>query len=176
MSARDAAMIAVFATTGMRVSELTKLELNDWDRINQELTLRQTKNGSDRTVPVDARVSKYLDAWQAVRGTDPGPLFTRSEGRKGHFPTLSTHAIRERLKMLTNRAEVGTVHTHDFRRTVATTLLRSHDALLTARLLGHTSLAATMTYDLSGIDEQRSAINSLPLPDLEEPDDLEDAS
>ena len=173
MSVRDAAMIALFATTGMRVSELTKLELGDWDQVNQELTLRQTKNGRDRVVPVDARVGKYLEAWLVSRGTDPGPLFTRTQGRKGHYPTLSTHTVRERLRILTGRAELGTVQTHDFRRTVATTLLRTHDAVLTARLLGHASLAATMTYDLSGVDEQRQAVNTLPLPDL---DDMEDAS
>ena len=174
MRARDAGMLAVFATTGPRVSELVKLDLCDWDQTEQCLTLRHTKNGRDRLIPVDERVAKYLDAWLVVRGGEPGPLFTRAEGRKGGSPHLSTHAVRERIKILAARAGLGTVHTHDFRRTVASSLLRTHDASLTARLLGHASLAATMTYDLSNIDEQRAAIRSLPLPDVDADDDLEE--
>lgn len=166
IAARDAAMVALFATTGMRVSELTKLDLGDWDQASQILTLRRTKNGRDRLVPVDTRVTSYLAAWLAVRGKGAGPLFTRSEGRRGHRAHLSTHAVRERLTTLAARAGIGTVQTHDFRRTVATALLRTHDAALTGRLLGHANLASTMTYDMAGMDEHRLAVGTLPLPEF----------
>ena len=162
-AARDSALFALMATTGMRVSEATKLDLADWDQGEDLIILRETKNGHDRLVPVDPRVRKYLAAWLVHRGSDPGPLFTRTPGRCGPDPHLSTYAVLERLKVICTRAGLGTVHTHDFRRTVATTLLRTHDAALVSRLLGHSSLAATMTYDLTSQEEQREAIAVLPL-------------
>ena len=166
IAARDGAVFALFATTGMRVSELCRLDLADWDRNSEVMVLRETKNGRGHEVPVDPRVRFYLEAWLAVRGTAPGPLFTRSEGRVGPDDHMSTHAVRERLKILTKRAGIGKVCTHDFRRTVATTLLRTHDVFIVSRLLGHSSLAATMVYDLSGQEEQRAAIGSLPFPEV----------
>lgn len=166
MAARDGAMFAVFATTGIRVSELTRLELADWDLANEVLVLRETKNGRDHEVPVDPRVRCYLESWLSERGTAPGPLFTRTKGRFGLRAYMSTHAVRERLKLLAKRAGIGKVCTHDFRRTVATTLLRTHDAFIVSRLLGHSSLAATMIYDLSGQEEQRAAVGTLPLPEV----------
>jgi integrase len=164
LAARDAAMFAVMATTGMRVSELTGLDLADWDRSQETLELLDTKNGQDRVVPVDERVVEYLEAWMGQRGGLPGPLFTPIPCRAPLPSRLTTKAVQERLAILTQRAGIGRVQTHDFRRTVATTLLRSHDAALVAGLLGHSSLAATLTYDLSGQEQQRSAIATLPLP------------
>jgi len=93
MRARDAGMLAVFATTGPRVSELVKLDLADWNQADQYLTLRHTKNGRDRLIPVDERVAKYLDAWLVVRGSEPGPLFTRAEGRKGGSHYLAPNRV-----------------------------------------------------------------------------------
>jgi integrase len=81
-----------------------------------------------------------------------------------------------RLKTLARRAGIGHVQTHDFRRTVATSLLRKHDAAIVAKLLGHSSLAATLTYDLSGQDEQRWAISTLPLPECAVEPELEGES
>jgi len=167
LAARDAAMFALMATTGMRVSEVVGLDLADWNRTQETLDLRDTKNGRDRVVPVDSRVVDYLQAWMRQRGALPGPLFTPIPCRAPSPTRLTTKAVQERLGILTQRAGTGHVQTHDFRRTVATTLLRTHDAPLVAGLLGHASLASTLTYDLVGQDQQRSAIATLPLPDVE---------
>lgn len=78
---------------------------------------------------------------------------------------MTTKAVQERLGILAQRAQIGLVRTHDFRRTVATTLLRTQDASIVAGLLGHLSLSATLTYDLSGQQEHRRAISTLPLPE-----------
>lgn len=173
LAARDAAMFALMSTTGMRVSEVVGVDLADWDRRKDTLTLRDTKNGRDRVVPVDDRVAAYFKAWLAHRGGIPGPLFTPDPIRKRPTGRLRTHTVHVRLKTLARRAGIGHVQTHDFRRTVATSLLRKHDAAIVAKLLGHSSLAATLTYDLSGQDEQRWAISTLPLPECAVEPELE---
>ena len=165
LAARDSAIFALMATTGMRVSEVVGLDLADWDRREATLILRETKNGQDRVVPVDSRVKAYLDAWLTHRGGFPGPLFTPIPGRARAGVHMTTKAVQERLGILAQRAQIGLVHTHDFRRTVATTLLRTQDASIVAGLLGHLSLSATLTYDLSGQQEHRHAISTLPLPE-----------
>src|SRR5690606_3950375 len=47
---RNVAIVALLRTSGMRSCELVSLELKDWDRENDTLTLRDTKNGSTHTV------------------------------------------------------------------------------------------------------------------------------
>lgn len=168
-AARDAAIIAVFATTGIRVSELAALNLGHWNQHDQMLHLAMTKNGRPHAVPVDPRTRQYLEAWIAFRGTDPGPLFVGTAHPSSCANTLvrmSTDAVRTRIQKIAELACIGRVGTHDFRRTVASTLLRTTDASLVSRLLGHSSLAATLVYDMATEDEQRTAISSLPLPSI----------
>jgi integrase len=167
-AARDSAMLAVFVTTGMRVGELARLDLSDWDRDNDLLTLRDTKNGRDHEVPVDPRTARFLHEWLAYRGTAAGPLFVSTEGmpvRLTRLTRLSTHAVRARAQLWAERAGIGHLTTHDFRRTVASILLRTTDASLVGRLLNHTDLATTLVYDITTEEEQRGAISTLPLPE-----------
>lgn len=169
-AARDAAIIAVFATTGIRVSELAALDLAHWNQHDQMLHLAMTKNGRPHAVPVDPRTRAYLDAWISFRGTDPGPLFVstaRPSRCASDLVRLSTNAVRVRIQKIAQIASIGRLGTHDFRRTVASTLLRTTDASLVSRLLGHSSLAATLVYDMVTEDEQRTAISSLPLPHMD---------
>lgn len=60
---RDAAVTAVFATTGMRISELVDLELTDWDRVDDSLLLRRPKNGRPHRVYVHPVARARLLAW-----------------------------------------------------------------------------------------------------------------
>lgn len=166
---REQAILAVFLTTGMRASELCALELADWDQREEVLQLRETKNGKDREVPVDTRTAAYLRLWLDERGTLPGPLFVRKSSEPDAVGReLDRGFVLGRIQRLARRANVPSLGTHDFRRTVATTLLRTHDAAIVSKLLGHSSLEATLIYDLSGREEQKSAIGSLPLPDITE--------
>lgn len=172
-AARDRAIIAVFATTGIRVSELVALDLEHWNRDEQILVLAMTKNGRPHAVPVDPRTEAYLQAWLDLRGTASGPLFVSTaqpRAVRSRLQRLSTAAVLNRIVVVARRACLGRIGTHDFRRTVASTLLRTTDAALVSRLLGHSSLAATLVYDMATEDEQRHAISTLPLP---EPDDVE---
>ena len=123
--------------------------------------LRATKNGSDHTVYIHPVTKTYLEAWLAVRGGGPGALFSwpnRNQGRP-----VTTGGARYWVNQRRVQAGVARFGTHDFRRTVASTLLRTHDVALVGRLLNHRKPASTLIYDLASEEEQRSAIDSLGL-------------
>ncbi|MCF6378120.1 site-specific integrase [Nocardioides KLBMP 9356] len=167
--ARNTAMVAVFRTSGMRISELSALDLDDWDREADTLFLAQTKNGKDHLVFLHPDAVPYLERWVRMRGDFEGPLF--SPVRIGADPTrhLDTRSIRYMLGTRARKAGIAPFGSHDFRRTFATELLRTHDVALVGKLLNHSKPASTLVYDLSGEEEQREAVGRLELPGLPDP-------
>ena len=71
---RDAAIIAVLWATGMRRGELVVLDLEHLDLDAGVLSIRKTKNGTPRRVPLDADTLALLDRWLRRRGYDAGPV------------------------------------------------------------------------------------------------------
>jgi integrase len=160
--ARDAAVIAVFATTGIRSSDLEDLNLTDWDPDDRSLYLACTKNGHPHTVYLPDSAVDYLKYWLTRRGAEPGPLFTKVIGEPLGAMTYAT--VRSMLRTRADQADVKRFGSHDFRRTVATTLLRTHDTGIVSRILGHRDVASTAVYDLTGPEECRAAVETLPMP------------
>jgi len=161
-TARDRAMVVILATTGVRVSELCNMRLSDWNRSTGWITLNQTKNGNSHRVPVATAAVPYLELWLDQRGTEPGYLFTPLPSRLNS--PMCMQVIKRALDRATAKAGLDHITAHDFRRTVATTLLRSHDPSTVMKLLNHKSLNSTLTYDRVGDDLQASAVDSLPIP------------
>src|SRR5215208_4371255 len=64
---RDFAIVMLFLQTGLRVSELVNLKLEDVDFVSRELTVRQGKGKKDRVVPLVGQASDALKAYLAVR-------------------------------------------------------------------------------------------------------------
>lgn len=156
------AIVAVFSTTGARISEMVAFDLGDWDRDRGFLHMQMTKNGKPHSVPVHPSAQAYLSHWFDLRGDLLGPLFTREVN--GEAMRLRTYQMRALVQNRAIAAGIGHLGTHDFRRTIASTLLRTHDAALVSRLLNHSSLSATLVYDLATEEEQQNAISSLKLP------------
>lgn len=160
--ARDAAVIAVFATTGIRASDLVDLDLTHWNSTDRSLYLVCTKNGHPHTVYLPAAATDYLESWLSQRGTEYGPLFTLVIGAA--LERMSTDTVRMMLYTRADQAGVKRFGSHDFRRTLATTLLRTHDTGIVSRILGHRDVASTAVYDLTGPEECRDAVETLPMP------------
>ena len=159
---RDAAVIAFFATTGVRVSELVAIDIRDWGQRDRSVLLRHTKNGRPHTVFVHPGTHDYLIAWLQVRGSGPGALFSWSGGPFTGAP-VHRATVRQWLRHRQQLAGIAKFGTHDFRRTLVSTLLRHHDISLVSQLVNHKKAASTYIYDMASEDEQRSAINGLGL-------------
>jgi integrase len=167
---RNTAIVALLRTSGMRSCELVKLELGDWDRQQGTMLLRDTKNGSHHTIFVHEGAAFYVQRWVEHRGQAPGALFTPVD--KESTRSVSTFAVRFMLKSRAKVAGVAPFGAHDFRRTFATELLRTHDHALVSRLLNHSKLSSTLVYDLAEDDLQRAAVETVRL--FADPEDDQD--
>lgn len=125
---RDAAILALFAFTGLRTVEVHRADLADlWTRQGR-LTLAVQGKGhveSDDFVILNEQAEASLVPWLAVRGKSPGALFT-SLSNRSKDGRLSLQAIRALVKDYFSLAGVtGNKTTHSLRHTAITKMLRA---------------------------------------------------
>ncbi|RKP49431.1 tyrosine recombinase XerC [Trinickia fusca] len=154
---RDHAMLELFYSSGLRLSELVGLDVAfaeadgyrsaGWlDLAGAEVTVLG-KGKRTRTVPVGRKAVEALQAWLAVRSEfvklDAHPLFLSVRGAR-----LSPNVVRERVKRAALVAGIpANVHPHVLRHSFATHLLQSSgDLRAVQELLGHASVSATQIY------------------------------
>ena len=157
-SIRDAAIIDLLYSSGLRLSELLGIDVMqskdrqqesagwlDWDAA--EVTVLG-KGGKRRSVPVGVPAMKSLAAWRELRdgGTYPEEsiaLFLSATGKR-----LSPRTVQARLRTLAMRAGLPThVHPHMMRHSFASHVLQSsQDLRAVQEMLGHASIASTQIY------------------------------
>jgi len=146
---RDAAVLELLYATGLRVSELSGLDLDDLDRSQQ--TVRVLGKGrKERIVPYGSRAASALSAYLTGRGTGAGPLFANRRG--GRLTVRSLHTIVRRSAAATGITR--RVSPHTLRHTFATHLLDAGaDLRVIQELLGHSRLSTTQRYTHVGADQ-----------------------
>ncbi len=87
MDIRDAAIMVMLRGTGIRRSELVKLELKDFESSTGEVLVRKGKRGKGRRVYLPLEAISYIQRWLGVRGEEEGCLFCRIH-RGGHLSDL----------------------------------------------------------------------------------------
>ena len=145
---RDRAIIELLYATGCRVSELTGIDVYDYDHETRTV-LVTGKGDKQRLVPVgsyaDRSVLRWLDDRPSVlRGRDPGALFLSTRGNR-----LSRQAVWRIVKVRGRNAAVddGRLTPHIFRHSAATHMVeRGADLRTVQELLGHASLSTTQVY------------------------------
>jgi integrase/recombinase XerC len=141
-SRRDRAILEVLYASGVRVAELSGLDLEDVDL--REGGLRVLGKGrKERIVPLGAKAIEALRAYLGAREGTRGPLFRNLRG--GRLTVRSLHRIvRSRARAA---GLAGRVTPHTLRHTFATHLLDAGaDLRLIQELLGHARLATTQRY------------------------------
>jgi integrase/recombinase XerC len=146
LSARDKAIMELFYSSGLRLTELVSLEVTAVDL--KDRTVRVLGKGSKtRIVPVGRQAIAALKEWLRARaalvksGTDA--LFVGKSGRR-----LSVRAVQLRVGAWGRRQGIGVhVHPHMFRHSFATHLLESSaDLRGVQELLGHADIGTTQIY------------------------------
>lgn len=74
---RDAALIAVLYSAGLRRSEVVALDLSDWNEMDSCLIVRSGKGDKDRTNYLDDGATAALTVWLRWRGKNLERCFTR---------------------------------------------------------------------------------------------------
>ena len=142
MRERDAAILELFYSTGLRLAELASLDLDDIDSVNESVRV-MGKGSKERLVPIGSYAMKAMQIYRSAARVFEGPLFI-SKLRK----RLSTRSINSVLKKYLGQSSIAfNVTPHKLRHSFATHLL-DHGADLRSvqALLGHASLSTTQIY------------------------------
>ena len=146
LAVRDRAMLELFYSSGLRLTELTGLAPGDVNP--RDATVRVTGKGAKtRIVPVGRHALAAVGAWIGVRaaiaGADEQALFVTQRGRR-----LGPRAVQARLKHWAARLGFGaSVHPHVLRHSFASHLLQSSgDLRAVQEMLGHANISTTQVY------------------------------
>lgn len=140
---RDLAIIDLLASTGMRVGELVRLNIEDIDFENRECIVFG-KGSKERPVYFDARTKIHLKNYVLSRKDNNPALFVSL--LKPHN-RLEISGVEIRLRKLGRKLHINKVHPHKFRRTLATKAIdKGMPIEQVQRLLGHAKIDTTMEY------------------------------
>ncbi|WP_277500336.1 MULTISPECIES: tyrosine recombinase XerC [unclassified Nocardioides] len=158
VAVRDVAVLELLYATGIRVGELTALDLDAPDPGRRVLRVLG-KGRKERSVPYGVPAARALDAWLAVRGV----LATERSGRAlllgargGRIdPRTVRTTVHRRIAAVPDAPDIAP---HGLRHSAATHLLEGGADLRTVQeLLGHSSLATTQIYTHVSADRLRAA-------------------
>lgn len=143
---RDRALVEFLYSTGVRVSEMVSLNVDDISLERKELVVHGKGSKERKTYLTDSAVF-YLRRYLRERGQENlrgQPLFATLDSPHGR---LTAAGVQYMLRQLGRRAGVENVHPHRFRRTIATDLLaRGMKIEEVKEFLGHEKLDTTMIY------------------------------
>lgn len=148
---RDRAILETLYSSGLRVSELTGLNIGDLD-LDGGMVRVMGKGGKERIVPLGSKamtaIQAYLSSRNELSGT--GPLFLNTRGirinRRSVFRIVDAHVLRI--------AAFKHISPHVLRHTFATHMLEGGaDLRAIQELLGHASLSTTQKYTHVSIDK-----------------------
>lgn len=141
---RDVAIFELLYGSGVRVSELVGLNLEDVDLSGRWLLVRG-KGKKERQVPFPAKAAAALERYLGERRAAPGEtaVFVNHRGRR-----LSDRAVRRLVKLYATAFGFDpSLHPHSFRHAFATHLLSDGADLRSIQeLLGHARLSTTQKY------------------------------
>src|SRR6202140_1044676 len=146
LALRDRALLELAYSSGLRVAELSGMNLSMLDLVSGEVRV-WGKGSKERIVPVGVPARAALEAWIARRISlpvrDAEALFLSRTGRR-----LAPRAIQQRLAAWAVKRGLNRhVHPHMLRHSFASHLLQSSgDLRAVQELLGHASIASTQVY------------------------------
>ncbi len=154
---RELAMLELFYSTGIRLSELTGLSLPDLDLVSDQVKVRG-KGRTERLVPVGGPATRALRRYLRQRdallaaapaGADRRAVFLNARGRR-----LSPRGVQLVVKALLATLPRGPeLRVHSLRHSFATHLLDAGaDLRAVQELLGHASLATTQVYTHTSVE------------------------
>jgi integrase/recombinase XerC len=159
LALRDVAILETLYATGIRVSELAGLDLDDLDTDRRTLRIFG-KGRKERTVPIGGPALRALAAWlngprQILARPEAGPaVFLGAQGRRID-PRVVRRVVHQALRAVNGAPDLGP---HGLRHAMATHLLDGGADLRSVQeMLGHASLATTQIYTHVTDDRLRRA-------------------
>jgi len=164
---RNYAMLLTFLDTGIRLSELIGLNLEDVNLRNWTIRVRNGKGGKERYVFVGRTLFRALRKWVDARGVScPDSVFFTT--RNGYRHDLRN--VERIIERLAKRAGLTGIRVtpHIFRHTFATHyIMNGGDPFSLQRILGHADIKTTMIYvNLAGAGLREAHAKASPVDRL----------
>jgi integrase/recombinase XerC len=146
LAVRDRAMLELMYSSGLRLSELIGLNMDNLDLLDATVTVLG-KGSKTRKVPVGGKAIKALKKWFNIRSNlikdKETAVFVTQQGRR-----MTPRAFQLRLKEWGIKQGVpGNIHPHMLRHAFASHLLESSgDLRAVQELLGHADISTTQIY------------------------------
>jgi integrase/recombinase XerC len=146
ISVRDKAMMELFYSSGLRLSELVELDIDGIDLTDRVVTVIG-KGEKERKVPVGRFAVEAITRWLQERpklaSVGNRALFVGMRGER-----INPRSVQKQVAHWARRQGLSVhVHPHMFRHSFASHLLESsHDVRAVQELLGHANLATTQIY------------------------------
>lgn len=155
---RDRAIIELFYSTGMRLSELIQLRRQDIDFYEGTVKVLGKRN-KERIIPLTRVVKNVLETYfsflpESVSGSNKNQFIFVTDNNKKMYPKAVYNIVRKYLDMVTT---IDKRSPHVIRHTFATHLLNNGaDINAIKEILGHSNLAATQIYTRNSIEKLKS--------------------
>lgn len=165
--ARDAALLAVLYSCGLRRAEIVRLDLSDYDAPSGALHVRHGKGRKERLVYLNADARVIIDRWIALRGDGDGPLLfaVRRGGWIDRTKPMTGQAVLYILRRRASETGVRPFSPHDMRRTFISDLLdKGADIATVQALAGHANVGTTARYDRRPEATRMQAADLLSIP------------
>nr|WP_218583910.1 tyrosine recombinase XerC [Pseudomonas akapageensis] len=141
---RDQAILELFYSSGLRLSELTGLNLEQLD-LADGLVQVHGKGSKTRVLPIGRKAREALELWLPLRAMSNPPddaVFVSQKGRR-----LGPRAIQLRVRAAGERELGQNLHPHMLRHSFASHMLESsQDLRAVQEMLGHADIATTQIY------------------------------
>jgi integrase/recombinase XerC len=153
MGERDAAILELFYSSGLRLAELVKLDVKDID-VYQETVRVIGKGRKERLCPVGAPALAAIQTYRQKAQVHDGPLFISKLRRR-----MDRRAVWETCRRYLSAANIYVpISPHKLRHSFATHLLdRGADLRSVQELLGHASMSTTQIYTHVTTERLKSA-------------------
>lgn len=158
---RDVAILELFYSTGIRLSELSGMNLADLDLLSDQAKVRG-KGRKERIVPVGSRAVLALRGYLNLRdrvvgrpGGDRRAVFVSRLGRR-----LGPRGIQRAVHAMFDAVGGDNLRVHSLRHTFATHMLDAGaDLRAVQELLGHASLSTTQVYTHTSVERLKKVYN-----------------
>lgn len=154
---RNVAIVELLYATGMRLSELTQLNISNVDFSAQRIRV-MGKGAKERIIPVGSKAVSALTSWLEVRSElvppkplpeDSGALFLSNSGRR-IYPVAVQRIVKQAIQLV---SESSKTNPHILRHSFATHLLNNGaDIRIIKELMGHSALTSTQIYTSTSVE------------------------
>jgi len=151
---RDLAMVDLLYSTGIRVGELVRLNVDDISFEERECVVFG-KGDKERKVYFDAKAKLHLQDYLKERNDDNPALFVTLDAP---HQRLKISGVEIRIRRLGRSVNAEKIHPHKFRRTMATRAIdKGMPIEQVQKILGHSQIGTTMQYAMVNQSNVKSA-------------------